>query len=135
MVGLSLVLKIDPTAPVAPAVLVPLGTASFTLPLATNFIITILIVGRIYYVSMYTRDLRTTSVITSTTNHFNQAAAIVIESGMLYLVTQLIFVVLFAIKHPAQAIVAVAVVQVYVGSFKFETLFRLYLTLIFAFSI
>ncbi|KAK7683148.1 hypothetical protein QCA50_013821 [Cerrena zonata] len=113
MVGLSLVLRIDPTAPVAPAVLVPLGTASFTLPLATNFLITILIVGRIYHIGSYSRDLHAASVITSTANHFNQAAAIVVESGMLYLITQLIFVILFAIKHPAQAIVGVAAVQVY----------------------
>lgn len=39
---------------------------------------------------------------------------IIVESGALYLVTQLIFVVLFAIKHPAQAIVAVMAVQIYV---------------------
>ena len=39
---------------------------------------------------------------------------IVIESGALYLVVQLIFVVLFAIHHPAQGIVGVIAVQVYV---------------------
>jgi len=38
---------------------------------------------------------------------------IVSESGALYLVTQLIFVVLFSMGHPAQAIMGVVSVQVY----------------------
>jgi hypothetical protein len=42
------------------------------------------------------------------------AIDIVIESGALYLVVQLIFVVLFAIHHPAQGIVSVIAVQIYV---------------------
>ena len=44
---------------------------------------------------------------------------IVSESGALYLVTQLIFVVLFAIRHPAQAIMGVVSVQIYVGALPF----------------
>ena len=50
MTGLGILKNTNPTAPVAPAVLIPLGTASFALPLVTNFIITFLIVGRIYYI-------------------------------------------------------------------------------------
>ena len=42
------------------------------------------------------------------------AIDIVIESGALYLAVQLVFVVLFAIHHPAQGIVCVIAVQVYV---------------------
>ena len=43
------------------------------------------------------------------------AVAIVVESGLLYLVTQVVFVVLFALGHPAQAILAVIAVQIYVS--------------------
>ena len=39
---------------------------------------------------------------------------IVIESGMLYLATQLILAILFAIRHPAQSIASVIAVQIYV---------------------
>jgi hypothetical protein len=42
------------------------------------------------------------------------AIDIVVESGMLYLAVQLIFVVLFAIGHPAQGVVGVIAVQIYV---------------------
>jgi hypothetical protein len=42
------------------------------------------------------------------------AIDIIIESGMLYLAVQLVFVILFAIRHPAQAILARIAVQVYV---------------------
>jgi hypothetical protein len=42
------------------------------------------------------------------------AIDIVIESGMIYLAVQLVFVVLFAIRHPAQGIVGVIAVQIYV---------------------
>lgn len=44
-----------------------------------------------------------------------RAVAIIVESGLLYLVTQAAFVVLFALAHPAQAILAVTAVQVYVS--------------------
>jgi hypothetical protein len=39
---------------------------------------------------------------------------IVIESGVLYLAVQIVLVTLFAIGHPAQGIVAVIAVQIYV---------------------
>ena len=45
------------------------------------------------------------------------AVAIVVESGLLYLVTQLIFVVLYSIQHPAIAIQTVIAVQIYVSVF------------------
>ena len=115
MIGLSLVLKIDPTAPIAPESIVPLGIASFALPLATNFLVTTLIVSRIYYMASYIRDVQAVSTVGNMRDRFNHAAAIVIESGMLYLIFQLVLVILFAIKHPAQAIVGVAAVQVYVS--------------------
>ena len=39
---------------------------------------------------------------------------LIIESGALYLLIQLVYVVLFALEHPAQAIVGVMAVQIYV---------------------
>ena len=42
------------------------------------------------------------------------AIDIVVESGMVYLAVQLVFVVLFAMRHPAQGIVGVIAVQIYV---------------------
>jgi hypothetical protein len=43
---------------------------------------------------------------------------IVIESGALYLAVQLVFVILFAIRHPAQGIIAVIAVQIYVRNVR-----------------
>ncbi|KAI9510099.1 hypothetical protein F5148DRAFT_1339486 [Russula earlei] len=92
---IHLLLRIDPTSPIAPPSLVPLGLASFVLPLCTNVLVTVLIAGR-YLVPLP-----------------KAAIDIVIESGMLYLVVQLIFVILFAIRHPAQGVVGVIAVQIY----------------------
>ncbi|KAI0922507.1 hypothetical protein AcW1_002873 [Taiwanofungus camphoratus] len=108
METMHLLLTVDPSAPVAPAAIVPLGTAGYALPLCTNVLVTALIVGRIWYAS------RSASAhIASGQRTSRHAMNILIESGALYLVTQLIFVVLFALKHPAQAIVAVMAVQIY----------------------
>ena len=52
----------------------------------------------------------------STTRLARNAIAIIVESGALYLATQLVFVVLVNTTQPAQAIVAVMAVQIYVSS-------------------
>lgn len=91
-----------------PVSLVPLGIATYALPLCTNVIITALIVGRIWY-----HTYRSSEIVTSN-DSVRRAMIIISESGALYLVTQLIFVVTFAMKHPAQAIMAVIAVQIYV---------------------
>ena len=95
-----------------PPFLIPLGFATFSLPLGTNVIVTTLICARIWYLSpRKARDMRSAYFPTGT----GQAIIkIVVESGMLYLVVQLILVVLLAIGIPAQAIVAVIAVQIYV---------------------
>ena len=49
-------------------------------------------------------------------NLANRATAVIIESGLIYLFTQLILVVLISIKHPAEAIVGVMAVQIYVSN-------------------
>ena len=67
--------------------------------LCANVTVTTLIAARIWYVSP---NRRRDTLATSFPNKTAPAAiAIIIESGMLYLVMQIIFVVLFAIRHPA----------------------------------
>ncbi|KAI1794458.1 hypothetical protein LXA43DRAFT_883760 [Ganoderma leucocontextum] len=107
-----LVLTMDPTAPVPPAALVPLGLAGYALPLATNFMATTLIAGRLY-ASAHSAEKRVGSLMSGTMRAAQRAVEIIVESGALYLATQLVFVVLFALGHPAQAILAVIAVQVY----------------------
>ncbi len=113
---MHLLLGINPSAPVAPASLVPLITAGYTLPLATNVLVTVLIVLRIWYLSPARNpQLRGISTRSRTAR---RAIDIMVESGALYMVTQIIFVVLFAVRHPAQAIIAVVAVQIYVSFFR-----------------
>lgn len=99
-----------------------MGLAAFVLPLCTNVVLTTLIAGRIWYLSP--RDARNLRG-----GHFpggtgRAAINIVVESGMLYLVVQLIFVVLFAIGHPALDIIAVVAIQTYVRSSSSEREYR-----------
>lgn len=115
MTGLGILNNTDPDAPQAPAAIVPLGTAAFALPLATNFLITISTVIRLYMLAAKARRINTTNAL-NTTPYVHKAAAIVIESGLIYLIAQLILVILFSIGHPAQNIVAVVACQIYVSS-------------------
>ncbi len=111
-VVLHLLLRINPNSPIAPPSLVPLGLAAFSLPLVTNVIVTTLITVRIWYLSpRKVRDMRSARFPTRTGR---AAIDIVVESGMLYLAVQLVFVILFSIRHPAQGIVGVIAVQIYV---------------------
>lgn len=108
---LHLLSQIDPTSPMAPPSLVPLGLAGFVLPLCANVMVTTLIAVRIWYLSPHrARDSRGARFPMDTSR---PAIGIVVESGMAYLAVQLVFVVLFAIRHPAQGIVAVIAVQIY----------------------
>lgn len=111
--AIRLLLGIDPSAPVAPVSLVPLVTAGYSLPLATNVMVTVLIVLRIWHRSPGGNPhLRGIAPRSRTVRH---AIDSMVESGALYMVTQIIFVVLFAVQHPAQAIIAVVAVQIYVS--------------------
>ena len=96
----------------APASVVPLGLAGFILPLITNVILTTLIAMRIWYLSpRKVRDMRSAQF---TMGISRVIIGIVIESGMLYVAVQFVFVIIFAIGHPAQGIVGVMAVQIYV---------------------
>ena len=111
LLSVNLKWPVAPTSP-APRALVPLGLAAFCLPLGTNVIVTTLIAGRIWYLSpCKARKIRS---VKFPTGIGRAAIDIVIESGMLYLAAQLIFVILFAIRHPAQSIASVIAVQIYV---------------------
>lgn len=113
METLHLLLTLNPSSPIAPPVLVPLGLAGFILPLCTNFMVTSLIVYRIWRVSSNSRPY----VVSNTSGNstfLQRATMIVIESGALYFAIQFVFVVLFGLNHPAQAIVVPMAVQVYV---------------------
>jgi hypothetical protein len=96
----------------APRSLVPLGLAAFSLPLGTNVVVTSLIAARIWYLSP--RKAQNMGSAQFPTRTGQAAIDIVVESGMLYLAVQLVFVILFAIGHPAQGIVGVIAVQIYV---------------------
>ena len=109
---LHLLLRINPNSPIAPPSLVPLGLAAFSLPLATNVVVTTLIAARIWYLSL--RNARNVGSAQFSTRTGQATIDIVVDSGMLYLVVQFVFVVLFAIGHPAQGIVGVIAVQIYV---------------------
>lgn len=104
------VISVTPTSPAAPAAIVPLGLAGYSLPLCTNVLVTALIVYRIWY---------TSSTLPNTAQFIAQGASrrammLVTESGVLYLLAQLVYVILFALEHPAQAIAGLMAVQVYV---------------------
>ncbi|KAL1949043.1 hypothetical protein VTO73DRAFT_10849 [Trametes versicolor] len=107
-----IVVTFDPNAPVAPAALVPLGLAGYALPLATNVLTTMLIVARLWHTA-HAADERCRGRLAGTARAAQHAVAIIVESGMLYLAAQLVLVVLFALGHPAQAVVAVMAVQFY----------------------
>jgi hypothetical protein len=102
---------LNPNSPVVPQYLLSLGKAGYVLPLVSNVLVTSLIAGRIWYLSPRKHDVPGTRFPASTGR---AAIDIVIESGMLYLLVQLIFVVLFALRHPAQDIAGVMAVQIYV---------------------
>ena len=111
---IRLLLRIDPTSPMAPKSLVPLGLAGFTLPLCTNVLVTGLIAGRIWYLSP--RKAHHLPGGNLPVGRGRATIDIIVESGAIYLAVQLILVILFAIGHPAQAIVTLVAVQIYVGS-------------------
>ena len=108
---LHFLIDMDPNSPTV-SDLQALFLAAFSLPLATNVIVTTLIVGRIWYLSpRMASDMRSTQFPTGTGR---AVIDIVVESGTLYFSGQLIFFILFAIALPAQNIVGPIAVQIYV---------------------
>lgn len=104
-----LVLTTNPTSPAPPPAVVPLGLAGYILPMCTNAMVTFLIVFKIWHSS---RGLPGTSEFVGR-GAARQAMGLMVESGLLYLLAQLVYVVLFALKLPAVDIAAVMAVQIY----------------------
>jgi len=109
------ILVSHPDAAIAPPSLVPLGTAAFAIPLCFNFMVSSLIVGRIWYKRRQTkfalRSPRSQEPVSG--GLVRNAMVICIESGVLYVVVQFVLTVLFAINHPAQIMISDISTQVY----------------------
>ncbi|KAG2361901.1 hypothetical protein BDR07DRAFT_1358347 [Suillus spraguei] len=109
----SLLLSIDPTSPVPPIKIVPLTIAGYALPLCTNIMVTVLIAGRLWHISRIPIvDEHGKPVILKIATG-GRPMMLIIESGALYMVTQLIFVVLVAVRNPAEAVLSLAGTQIY----------------------
>ncbi|KAG2745487.1 hypothetical protein P692DRAFT_20955139 [Suillus brevipes Sb2] len=109
----SLVLSINPTSPVPPTEIVPLTTAGYALPLCTNIMVTGLIAGRLWYLSRIPIIDEHGKPVVLKIAAGGRPMMLIIESGALYMVTQLIFVVLVAIRNPAEAVLSLAGTQIY----------------------
>ncbi|KAG2342677.1 hypothetical protein BDR05DRAFT_912666 [Suillus weaverae] len=109
----SLVLSINPTSPVPPTEIVPLTIAGYALPLCTNIMVTGLIAGRLWHMSRIPIIDEHGKPALLTIAAGGRAMMLIIESGALYTVTQLIFVVLVAIGNPAEAVLSYAGTQIY----------------------
>ncbi|KAG1857091.1 hypothetical protein F4604DRAFT_1203652 [Suillus subluteus] len=109
----SLLLSINPTSPVPPTEIVPLTVAGYVLPLCTNIMVTGLIAGRLWYLTRIpVVDEHGKPAILKIASG-GRPMMLIIESGALYMVTQLIFVLLVAIENPAEAILSYAGTQIY----------------------
>jgi hypothetical protein len=108
MAGIGILVQIDPTAPVAPKAIVPLGDIALGLPLGVNILVTSLIIGRIWYISRGTSTALSMRVVKT-------AMAVAIESGALVVIVQIAFVTLFVAQSPAQNIAVAVAEQIYVG--------------------
>ncbi|KAL7277259.1 hypothetical protein ACG7TL_009112 [Trametes sanguinea] len=111
--SIHFVLSVSPTSPVPPAVVVPLTTAGFALPLCTNVMATALIILRIWQLTGQSAWSSSLNSSRRRADVSSRVTAMFVESGLLYLAAQLVFVVLIAIKHPAQAVLAVIAIQIY----------------------
>ncbi|PCH44314.1 hypothetical protein WOLCODRAFT_18850 [Wolfiporia cocos MD-104 SS10] len=103
-----LTLTIDPSAPTPSPYIVPLGIAGYALPLCTNVMVTILITGRLWYDYRPNREY-----LHDTHSGVLRVIIIIVESGLLYLAVQLVYLVLFSLQHPAEQTVGIMAVQIY----------------------
>ena len=114
--ALGLLLRIDPNAAYAPPAVYRNGVAALGIPLGTNFLVTSLIVARIWYLSKRTHNFLPSRTILA-------ATAVVVESGALLVFAQLTSCVLFLLNHPAQNIAICSTVQFYVSTSFIMTCF------------
>lgn len=109
----SLLMSIDPTSPVPPSQIVPLTIAGYVLPLCTNIMVTVLIAGRLWYISRIPVVNEHGKPVILKIAAGGRPMMLIIESGALYMVTQLIFVILVATRNPAEAVLSLAGTQIY----------------------
>jgi hypothetical protein len=107
-----LVIHTHETSPTLPASVVRWNSVVFIAKVCANLMVTVLIVVRMWYLSpRKRRDFLGANLSTGTGW---AAIVIVIESGVLYLVAQIIPLILYAIRHPALGLVSSMSVQIYV---------------------
>ncbi|KAI0828633.1 hypothetical protein BC628DRAFT_83193 [Trametes gibbosa] len=104
------VVTLSPTSPAPPAAIVPLTVAGYSLPLCTNVMASGLLVFKIWWM---TRHTPSTNTLRSTARLANNAMAVIVESGLIYLAVQLVLVVLVSLENPAEGIAGVLAVQIY----------------------
>lgn len=109
------VVTLDPTSPTPPKPMLPLTLAGYSLPLCTNVMATTLIITRIWWLSRGAATAGTEGGFRSARAISHSAMATIVESGALYLAVQLAYVVLLALEHPVDAIIAVMACQIYVS--------------------
>ncbi|KAF8463548.1 hypothetical protein DFH94DRAFT_817779 [Russula ochroleuca] len=106
-----LVIHTHETSPTLPASVVRWNSVVFIAKVCANLMVTVLIVVRMWYLSpRKRRDFLGANLSTGTGW---AAIVIVIESGVLYLVAQIIPLILYAIRHPALGLVSSMSVQIY----------------------
>lgn len=103
----------DPTAPQPPPSIAPLVLAAYILPLCANFILTALIAGRIWFMSRGATVYSVSSMEGRLSLAF-RAAIIIVESGFLYFVVQVIYLTVFALHNTADETMSLIAVQIYV---------------------
>jgi len=92
-----------------PVVLVSLGISSFTISLGVNVLVTMLILARIYSISTTWRSMNKST----NQNGVGIALEAFIESGALFMLAQLVFVLLFATKNNGQLVGVAIAAQIY----------------------
>jgi hypothetical protein len=92
---------LNPATPATPPQIAPLGRVAFGMPLGVNILATALIIGRIWYISRGRSSKAT-----------HMATTVVVESGALLSLIQLLFVIL--LESPEQNIVIAMAQQIYV---------------------
>ncbi|KAF8649397.1 hypothetical protein AX16_005838 [Volvariella volvacea WC 439] len=103
---------------IAPRSMLPLGTSAFALPLAFNIIVSLLVIGRLWYFSQ--QQKRTSpnpgtliSLHRALQKHLHNAMLITIEAGLMYIVVQAVLTGLIAAGHPAQLMWSNMAAQIY----------------------
>ena len=106
------VVTVDPNSPTPPKSMLPFTIAGYALPLLTNTMATLLIIGRIWWLSRPIPGIDTSAFIGR--GHARSAIWTIVESGLLYFAAKLTFVIVVSVANPSQGLVAVMALQIYV---------------------